>query len=215
MTKRICYLGILSALCLVLSYLESLVALSFIAPGIKLGLANTAALLLICKKDPRGALEVNLVRILLSALLFGTAMSLGFSLAGALVSFCVMFVLSKFDSVSVIGFSISGGVAHNVAQCLVAAFVIGPSLFYYLPLLILFGGISGALIGIVGQQLDKRLPEKYLIAPPPVRFTLWTDFCTAVKERLDEIKTERLAAAAKRDAKKTAEQQHDDSAENF
>ena len=46
MTKKIALYGILASLALIFGYIESLFSLSFIAPGVKLGLANSVALLL-------------------------------------------------------------------------------------------------------------------------------------------------------------------------
>ena len=68
MSKKVTLYGVLSAVCLVFSYIEILLPLTFIAPGVKIGLANGVALLLILKKDIKGALLVNIIRILLSNL---------------------------------------------------------------------------------------------------------------------------------------------------
>lgn len=70
MAKRITLYGIFTCLALIFGYIESLFSLSFIAPGIKIGLANCICLLLIASGDIRGALLVNITRIILSALLF-------------------------------------------------------------------------------------------------------------------------------------------------
>ena len=67
MAKKIALYSILTSLALIFGYIESLFSLSFIAPGIKLGLANSVALILLCFKDFKGAVLVNITRILLSA----------------------------------------------------------------------------------------------------------------------------------------------------
>ena len=46
MAKRITLYGIFTCLALIFGYIESLFSLSFIAPGIKIGLANCLCLLL-------------------------------------------------------------------------------------------------------------------------------------------------------------------------
>lgn len=157
MAKRICTLGLLAALCMVLGYLERLVSLSFIAPGVRLGLANSAALLLIAKGDAKGAFGVNITRILLSALLFGNPVSLCFSLAGGVASWGVMSALSHCKSVSVMGMSIAGGAVHNLFQMLVALAVVGYAVLSYTPLLLLAGAVSGALIGTLGTIIFKKM----------------------------------------------------------
>lgn len=157
MAKKVCTYGILAALCMVFGYLESLVPLDFIAPGVKLGLANTVALLLAARGDLRGALLVNITRILLSALLFSGPASLPFSLAGGLGALAVMALLSRVKSVSVTGMSIAGGAVHNLLQGTVALAVTGRAAAYYLPLLLVCGAASGALTGTLGGIIFKKM----------------------------------------------------------
>ena len=155
--KKLCLYGILTALCIVFGYLESLVSLDFIAPGVKLGLSNAVALLLITKKDLKGAFAVNIARILLCALLFGSPVSLAFSLAGGIASVVFTFLLSKVKSVSVIGLSIAGGVIHNIFQLFVAMIIVGIGAVFYIPVLCITGALSGALIGILCSVLLNKL----------------------------------------------------------
>ena len=52
------------------------------------------------------------------------------------------------------GVSIAGGVMHNVAQiCLAALVVQNRKLFYYLPVLLVAGVITGMLIGILSDRI--------------------------------------------------------------
>ena len=99
---------------------------------------------------------------MLTGLLFGNLASIGYSLAGAFVSFIVMVMIQQRGSYSVIGISILGGVSHNIAQLIVAMFVVESiNLIYYLPFLIILGAIAGLLVGIVGNKiayLIKRTP---------------------------------------------------------
>ena len=54
--------------------------------------------------------------------------------------------------------SVTGGVLHNVGQILVACLVLETDvLLYYLPVLILSGTITGAVIGIIASLVIKRL----------------------------------------------------------
>ena len=48
--RRTAELGLMLALALILSYVESLIPFSFGIPGIKLGLPNLIVLLLLCEK---------------------------------------------------------------------------------------------------------------------------------------------------------------------
>lgn len=153
MAKRICLYGILSAVCIALSFVETLISFDFIAPGIKIGLSNTLALLLVARGDIKGAFSVNSVRILLSVLLFGNPSALIYSLTGGLGSITVMALLSKCKVFGIIGFSISGAVVHNLIQLTVALFLLGKGVIVYLPFLLIAALISGALTGFLGKAL--------------------------------------------------------------
>lgn len=153
--KRLCLYGIFTALCLVFGYIESLVPLAFIAPGIKLGLSNAVVLMLAIKGDIKGAFAVNITRILLSALLFGSAMSLIFALSGGIMSLTATCLLKKLKGIGILGLSIAGGTVHNIFQAAAAAFIIGKGVLYYLPVLLIGGALSGALISVICMPMLK------------------------------------------------------------
>ena len=157
MAKKVALYGILTSLALIFGYIESLFSLSFIAPGIKLGIANSVALLLLCFKDFKGALLVNITRILLSALLFSTPFSLVFSLTAGIISVVIMKLLSGIKSVSVVGFSIAGAAVHNLVQLTVASIIFGRAVWYYLPFLLVSALISGGIIGALSLIIFKRI----------------------------------------------------------
>ena len=160
MAKRICTLALLTAVCIVLGWVESILSLSYIAPAVKLGLANSVCLLLILKGDTKGAFLVNITRILLSALLFSTPFSLVFSLSAGFISLTVMVLISKLKLFSVVGFSIVGAVVHNTVQILVAFFVFGSAVLWYFPILLLSAVISGMVIGVLCQIISKKIKVK-------------------------------------------------------
>ena len=84
--------------------------------------------------------------------------SILYSLAGGTLSLVLMAVLKKTDSFSVVGVSIAGGVAHNVGQLIVAMLVLKTySLVYYFSVLMISGLITGFLIGVVSNEMLKRL----------------------------------------------------------
>lgn len=151
-------LGVLTAVCMVLSFLEHLVSLDFIAPGIKLGLANTVALFLIAKGEIKGGIAVNFSRIFLSFLLFGTPYSLCFSLFGGVLSIIVTVFFCRFKQLSLIGVGILGGAAHNIGQVIFACiFMQNSAAFYLLPVLVFAGAVCGAFTGFIANLLDKKV----------------------------------------------------------
>ena len=150
--------GLLLALSLIFSYIEVMIPLVPTIPGIKIGLANGLILIVIFVFGMREALLIQLSRILLCALLFGSLISLAYSLCGGLVSLILMYLLYKTKLFKGAAIGITGGVIHNIVQILVAYFFIwNVAIFSYLPILIISGIICGAVTGSLSQALYKRV----------------------------------------------------------
>jgi len=148
----------LTALALILSYVEFLLPALPSLPGIKLGLANLVILFVLMKRGAKYAGMVQLSRILISSLLFAGLWSLPYSLSGGLLSLTVMWLLKRTKLFSVTGLSIAGGVTHNLGQLLIALiFVPGRAIALYAPILIVSGIVCGAILGIIVQILLIRL----------------------------------------------------------
>ncbi len=156
--KQLTLYALLTATCLIIGYLESLLSITLIviAPGVKLGLSNAIVLMLICMGDIKGAYAVNITRICLSAMLFGSPISFVLSLSGGIASMVIACALRRNKSFSAIGISMASAVTHNVFQLIAAAFIVGFGVFYYLPVLILLGAVCGAFCGILTQLVLKR-----------------------------------------------------------
>ncbi len=162
--KSITLSALLCAVALMLSYIESLIPAFLPIPGIKLGLANIVSVFLLYKCGFKYAFTVSLLRVTLSVLLFGNLLTLAYSLAGALLSLLVMFIIQRTGLFSEVGVSIVGGICHNAAQIAVASILMSTSqIIYYLPALVISGTVTGAVIGIGGALLIKKinLKERY------------------------------------------------------
>lgn len=158
--KKTAYLGLFLALALICSYVESLIPFYFGIPGVKLGLTNIVVILMLYYMGAKYALAISAARILLAGLLFGNMFSIIYSLAGGLLSFCCMAALKKTGRLKIISISAAGGIAHNLGQIIVAAIVVeNINLFYYYPVLLLAGVVTGVCIGIAAQEILLRLPE--------------------------------------------------------
>ena len=157
-TRKIARMGLLVALSMILSYVESLIPAFVAVPGVKVGLANIVVIFALYTLGPIEALTVSLLRVILSSFLFGSVLSLLYSLSGALLSLGGMILTKKVKIFSTTAVSVTGGVLHNVGQILVACLVLETDvLLYYLPVLILSGVITGAIIGIIASLVIKRL----------------------------------------------------------
>ena len=158
-TKKLTLLALLTAVALILSYVESFIP-SLGVPGVKIGLANIAVIFALYRLGWKEAMGVSLVRVGLVSLLFGSVGALLYSLAGAILSLAVMAVLRKLDIFSAVGVSVAGGVAHNAGQILMAMWVLETdTLLYYLPVLAIAGTAGGILVGLCGALLVKRIPQ--------------------------------------------------------
>ena len=149
--KKIAYCGLLTTTALLLSYVERMLAIPMLVPGMKLGLANVAVLIALYLLDNKAAFCISILRILMSGILFTGFASFFYSAAGELLSFCIMsFFKNHF---SVIAVSISGGISHNIGQIIIACIVVeNIGLFYYLPFLVILGIVTGFLTGIVANR---------------------------------------------------------------
>lgn len=159
--KKTAFLGLCTALALVLAYVEVLIPPIITAiPGIKIGLPNIVIIFLLYRHGIKEAALVSIVRVVAVALLFGNVMGFAYSIAGAVLSLLGMLLLKKLDFMSVVGVSVAGGVLHNVGQIAMAMILLGTAeLGYYLIVLAVTGTVSGVLIGICGALMIKRIPE--------------------------------------------------------
>jgi len=155
--RRAALYGLLLALALILSYVESCIPVFFAVPGIKLGLANIVVLFALYSLGISAAAAISLLRIFLVSLLFGTGASFFYSLSGGILSLAVMVLLKHFKLFRMPVVSIAGGVFHNLGQILAAMVLLNtPSLAHYMAILWFTGMLTGLIIGILGAVLLQR-----------------------------------------------------------
>lgn len=158
-TKRLVLLAMLTAVAMILSYVESLLP-SVGIPGVKMGLANIAVIFALFRFGWKEAAALSLVRVVLVSLLFGSVGAMLYSLAGAVLSLAVMALLRRIDRFSTVGVSVAGGVAHNAGQILMAMLILRTKqLLGYLPVLAVSGIAGGVLTGLAAVLLIRRIPE--------------------------------------------------------
>ena len=159
MKRKTAYLGLFSAVAIILGYVESLIPVFAGIPGIKLGLANLAVLFILDRYSAKEAALVSVVRIRVIGFMFGNLFSILYSMAGAALSLTVMNLLKKHSGCSLFGISVAGGVTHNIGQLIVAMIVVSnTSLMVYAPALLVAGVLAGILIGGLTKEVVGRLP---------------------------------------------------------
>ena len=159
--KRTAFCGLMLALALIASYVESLIPVPIPIPGIKLGVANSIVLILLYMTDIKTSWMVSLSRVVLMGFLFGSMSSILYSFSGAVLSLLIMIWVKKRNCFTMTGVSVTGGVSHNMGQLIMAFLVLeSDAVWYYLPVLMVSGVITGSIIGILGKEIFKRMPNR-------------------------------------------------------
>ena len=158
--RRVAFLVLFIALAMILSYVEILIPPLVAIQGVKIGLPNLVIMFMLYRVGSREAITVSLIRVVLVSLLFSSAMSMAYGLAGAALSLTGMMLLKKTNLFSCITVSVVGGVLHNIGQIAVAILITGTKqLVLYLPVLLISGVIAGVAIGICAGLLIKRFEK--------------------------------------------------------
>ncbi len=157
--KEISRAALYTVLALGLSYLESLIPFYFGIPGMKIGLPNLVLFFVLYRESVPKAFSVSLLRIALSALLFGNVYSLLYSFTGGVLSLFLMALLKK-TPLSKITVSIFGAVTHNIGKIIVAVLMLHSwGIVMYFPALLLSSILAGTLIGILSGILIVKIPK--------------------------------------------------------
>ena len=160
MKNKVAYFGVFTALALIFSYVESLIPIHMGVPGVKLGLANLIVVISLYKMSIKEAYILSIVRIVLAGFMFGNLFAILYSLAGGMLSLTIMCLLKKTDKFSTYGVSMAGGVFHNIGQLVMAIIVLESiSIGYYFPILLISGLVTGFVIGLISNEMMKRLKK--------------------------------------------------------
>jgi heptaprenyl diphosphate synthase len=161
-TLQLTTMAFIIAFAMILSFVESRIPAFVAIPGVKVGLANIAVIFTLYKLGVKQAITVSIIRVLLIAMLFGSAVSLIYSISGAVLSLLTMILLKKLTPLSEVAVSVTGGIMHNVGQIAAASFMLSTNVVvYYLPFLLVSGTIAGIVVGIASAILIKRVKFKH------------------------------------------------------
>ena len=161
--NKIALLGILGAVALVLSFLESTLMpdLPFLPPGAKLGLSNIVTMLAANLYGFGGAMCITLLKGLFAFSTRGATAAL-MSLSGGIISTVGLGLLIKHEGkiISFFGISVICAVLHNFGQLAASCLITGTvSLINYGKYLLLFAIITGSLTGIMLNVIMPRLKK--------------------------------------------------------
>ena len=156
--KKLTVMALITAVAMILSFVESQIPAFVAVPGVKVGLANIAVVFALYRLGWKEAVAISLVRVVMVSMLFGSIASLFYSLAGAVLSLAGMGLLKKTGRFTEIMVSVTGGILHNIGQIVMACLILETAaLRYYLPFLLVSGIIAGVVVGLVSAALVQRV----------------------------------------------------------
>ena len=162
-TYRIAIIGLLAAMSLGIYALESMLPPLIPIPGIKPGLSNIIILFALKRLGKKEAGTVLLVRILLSGMLFGSGISLFYSLMGGAAALCAEMLTDKVLKEKHLYLTGAfGGLLHNAGQLAAALIIMKTSaVLSFAPYLAVAGVITGLFTGLCAHFLLKiRIPNE-------------------------------------------------------
>ena len=158
---RITRLALLTAIALTILMVEAQLPELSAIPGIKLGLANIITVYAVFAMGPGDGLLVLSGRVFLGAVFSGQPMTLIYSAAGGLLSWCVLCLLGRLLTEQQIWLaSPAAAVFHNLGQLLAAAAVMRTwAVLAYLPYLVIAAVLAGLFTGVAAQGLIRQLKK--------------------------------------------------------
>lgn len=147
--KRITFTALMTAISVVLSFVESLLPTAyFMPPGSKLGLSNIPVMFSASKLSIG---ETLLIVVAKSVFVFITRGFTAFcmSLAGGILSaLCMVLLLKKKTGFGYAGIGVLSAICHNIGQFLVSFFLVQSSaIIGYAPVMLIASVVTGLLTG--------------------------------------------------------------------
>lgn len=131
-------------------------------PGVKPGLANIITLIVLLRFGYRLAIQVTLLRIIASSLLFGGFLSPGFamSVAGGISSLLVLGAIYRCPGLGPVGCSVVAAFSHIAGQLLLARLWLIPhaGIWFLLPIFLSAALLFGLINGLVTAKIINDFP---------------------------------------------------------
>ncbi len=158
--KKVALSGLLFALTMSLSFVESTITFPGLLPGMKLGLANIVVMYALFFMGVRQALILDVLKAFFVFLVTGA--TAGFlSLCGGLTSLAIMAILYYLPvRPSWFILSVCGALGHNMGQLVGVGFLLGTAwTMYYAPVLLIMGLVMGTVTSITLRAILPALSK--------------------------------------------------------
>lgn len=159
---KISLMGLLFALAMTFSYLESMIVIPGLLPGIRLGLSNLVTMYCLFFLGKAAGYTMAVMKSAFVVLTRGLISGM-LSLAGGLLSVTAILLINRLckHSLHYITLSVIGAVFHNIGQMLLAKYLTNVFLYYYIPVLVLSGLLVGIMTGKMFEWIIPYLPQRY------------------------------------------------------
>lgn len=159
-TKHLVLLALFATIALTIFVIESAIPTLVPIPGVKLGLANVVTLYVLKRMGFKDAALVLTVRILLSTIFAGQAVSLLYSVCGGALCLLIMCLVNWFlNGHAIFLTSVFGAIAHNAGQLFAAVVILRMTgILAYAPVLLISAVITGLFTGLICYFMDRYLP---------------------------------------------------------
>lgn len=159
---RVSLLGVLFALAMAFSYLESLIVIPGLLPGMKLGLSNLVTMYCLFFLGTRTGYAMAVLKAGFVMLTRGFVAGV-LSLSGGLLSMTAIVLVDWLtrNELSYITLSVVGAVFHNIGQLIMSRVLTSMFLYYYIPVLLLTGLAVGLVTGKLFTWIIPYIPQRY------------------------------------------------------
>ncbi len=155
-TEKTAKISLLVALSLLLGYIENIIGIIPVS-GIKIGLSNLVVIYALYKMTVADCYIVVVVKSILNAVVFGSVMSIFYSLPAGILSVITMYLLKtkvNIRFISIYGISMAGSCIFNIAQFVVAAIIMSSpvilvNLWYIMPISLVTGYFMAEIFKII------------------------------------------------------------------
>lgn len=160
--SKVSLMGLLFALAMAFSYLESMLVIPGLLPGMRLGLSNLVTMYCLFFLDKRAGYTMAVMKAVFVVLTRGFVAGM-LSLSGGIFSVTAIVLvdfLSK-HSLHYITLSVIGAIFHNIGQLILARYLTSVFLYYYIPVLLVTGLVVGIITGKLFVWIIPYIPKRY------------------------------------------------------
>ena len=157
--SKVSLMGLLFALAMAFSYLESMLVIPGLLPGMRLGLSNLVTMFFLGKRAGYTMAVMKAVFVVLTRGFVAGMLSLSGGIFSVTAIVLVDF-LSK-HSLHYITLSVIGAIFHNIGQLILARYLTSVFLYYYIPVLLVTGLVVGIITGKLFVWIIPYIPQRY------------------------------------------------------